>query len=369
MKKRLLFAVDIKDWAYHNIAKSYGDYLSHYDLYYYITKDYAIREKKFNFFQFLYINTLNVIRFFVFKAFGKQSKVYFVDKTLKFSYPVYIHDKVYSLKTNEIANPKKVDYLWEMAYYFQYISVLPKIKFSKKFVGIYTDSFPHEGPSHDIRKNADVSSLNLQHFYSEYLHHYHGVIVGSKNLLELYLPIAKNIVFSSNILGQNLFQENNHVGENEDLCIAWTGNPAREMKNFYTIIEPTIDFLKKKGLRIRLKTKFSGSYEELYTFYTDVDLIIIASDADTGPSMFAEASLSNVPAVSTYIGFPKMVVQNNVNGVVVENNTIKDFAEAIETLYHHRELLKKFSNRIKQDYLAELENQKMANDLIKFIEA
>lgn len=205
MKKKLLFAVDIKDWAYHNMAKSYADYLSQYDLYYYITKDYAIKEKRFNFLQFLYINTLNIIRFYVFKALGKEKKMYFVDKTLKFSYPVYIHDKIYNLKTNEIANPKKVDYLWEMAYYFQYISVWPKVKFSKKFVGIYTDSFPHEGPTHNIKKNTEVSSLNLQNFYLDYLHHFDGVIVGSKNLLELYSPIAKNIVFSSNILGQNLF--------------------------------------------------------------------------------------------------------------------------------------------------------------------
>jgi glycosyltransferase involved in cell wall biosynthesis len=169
-------------------------------------------------------------------------------------------------------------------------------------------------------------------------------------------------------MGEKLFQENEKIGENNGLIIGWTGNPERQMKNFYSIILPAIEILQKKGLKIHLKTKFSGSYEELYSFYKDVDLILIASDADTGPSMFAEAALSKVPAISTNVGFPKMVIQNNINGIIVEKNTIENFTKAIETLYNDKNLLKSFSNRIKTDYLEQLDNQKLANDLKKFIE-
>lgn len=368
MRKKILFAVDIKNWAYHNIAKSYASYLTDYDLYYYITKDYNVKNRKFSLLQYIFTNAFNYIQFFILKVFHIQKKIYFIDKSLNFSYSVYTKDKIYNIKNDLPVKLKSVDFLWEMAYYFQYTSVTPRIKYAKKFVGIYTDSFPHEGPTYDYKKNIEVSTLDIQTFYSEYLKHFAGIVVGSKNLLNAYTHLTKNILFSNNILGQELFQENNKVGENEGLCLAWTGNPKRKMKNFYSIIQPLVESLQKRGLNVHLKTKFSGSYHELYTFYTDVDLVLIASDADTGPSMFAEAALSNVPAVSTNIGFPKMIIQNNINGIIVKKNTIEDFTKAIEILYKNRAILRKFSERIKKDYLAQLDNQKTANDLKKFFE-
>lgn len=368
MKKKIIFAVDCKNWAYHNIAKSYSEYLTDYEVYYYITKDYEIKNRKFNRFQFIFINSLNFIRLYLYKFFSISKKIFFVDSSLNFSYPVFSKDKIYDIKSDCLVSIKSVDYIWEMAYYFQYTSVIPKISFKKRFIGIYTDSFPHEGPNKDLKKNKSTDSLSIESFYKEYIKHYDGLIVGSNNLLQKYRSITDKVIFSNSILGQEKFIENKKIGEENGLCIGWTGNPNREMKNFYSIIKPCIEQLQKKGLNIQLKTKFSGSYEELYSFYTDVDLVIIASDADTGPSLFAEASLSKVPAVSTRIGFPKMIIQNNINGIIVEKNTIEGFTTAIEKLYYNRELLKNFSARIKEDYLIQIDNHTMANQLVKFIE-
>ena len=49
-----------------------------------------------------------------------------------------------------------------MAYYFQYISEFPFIA-NKKLVGIYTDSYPHEGPSFDEKtKNRLEDSITTR---------------------------------------------------------------------------------------------------------------------------------------------------------------------------------------------------------------
>src|SRR5690606_28045495 len=154
--------------------------------------------------------------------------------------------------------------------------------------------------------------------------------------------------------------------EKDYLTIGWTGTPDRPMKGFRSIIEPAIENVKKSGRDVRLKTKFSGAYEELYTFYNDVDLIVIASSADSGPSLFAEASLSNVPTISTKVGLPLMGNTHNVNGLFIERN-IESLENAMIELYDNRQKLKSFSQRIKSDYLDKLGNEKSVQNILKIL--
>lgn len=167
-------------------------------------------------------------------------------------------------------------------------------------------------------------------------------------------------------MGQENFIENNNVGRNDHLTIGWTGTPDRPMKGFRTIIEPAIEKVRKTGRDIRLKTKFSGPYEELYSFYKDVDLIVIASSADSGPSLFAEASLSNVPTISTKVGLPLMGIEHDINGLFIERN-LESLEKAILELYDNREKLQSFSKRIKQDYIEKLGNEKSVQNILKLI--
>ena len=134
------------------------------------------------------------------------------------------------------------------------------------------------------------------------------------------------------------------------------------MKGFREIIEPAIKELQEEGLNLNLKTKFSGSYEELLSFYKDVDLVVIASSADTGPALFSEAALSSVPAISTKIGFPNTIIKNGENGLFIDRDK-EQLKSAIRTLYNDRQLLYKFSKNIKQDYLNLFDNKIFINNL------
>ena len=138
------------------------------------------------------------------------------------------------------------------------------------------------------------------------------------------------------------------------------------MKGFRSIIEPAIKELQEDGFNIKLKTKFSGSYDDLLTFYTDVDLVVIASSADTGPFLFAEASLCKVPSISTKIGFPNSVINDGKNGLFI-NRDKEELKQVIIKLYNDRALLKKFSSNIKQDFLRLFSNEIMINNLKNFL--
>ena len=211
-----------------------------------------------------------------------------------------------------------------------------------------------------------MKALSRQEFYDKYLKKYDGIIVGNANLYDDYQNFGSKITISNGIHKESQFVENKNVGDQETLTIGWTGTPDREMKGFRSIIEPAIKELQGEGLKIKLKTKFSGSYDELLSFYQDVDIVCIASSADTGPSLFAEASLSKVPSISTKIGFPKMIIQNGENGIFVGRDK-EEMKSAIKKLYQDRDLLKSFSMRIKEDYLEKLNNQKSVNNLKRLL--
>lgn len=358
MKKSILFIADKPNWAYHNIVKTWAEYLSpEYDCYIAFAQDFAIKPRNFGIIDILK-NKINL-------AIKPSNKKYKIHPSKTYSYPIYSENPVYEVLSQQKTDKISFDFIIEMAYYFQYISEFPFIA-NKKLVGIYTDSYPHEGPSFDEKTKTDLKTLSRQEFYDRYLKKYDGIIVGGGNLYDDYQKFSSKVLFCYGIYKENLFIENKNVGEKEILTVGWTGTPNREMKGFRSIIEPAIKELQEEGLKIKLKTKFSGSYDELLSFYQDVDIVCIGSSADSGPSLFAEASLSSVPCISTRIGLPKTVIKDGIDGVFIDRDK-EEMKSAIKKLYQDRDLLKSFSMRIKEDYLDIMSNEKMANELVIFL--
>lgn len=356
MKKSILFIADKPDWAYHNIIKVWTELLSEYNCYIAFTKDYSIRAKKFSLIDILK-NKFSQL---------KSSPVkYKIHSSRKYSYPVYKEVPVYEVFSGKKVSLTHFDITIELAYYFQYTAEFP-FTADKKYVGLFTDCYPHEGPSYDFKNNVDLKTLNREDFFKRYISHYNGLIAGSYNLYNDYKKFNFPIALSNAIYKADKFVENNNIGDNEYLTIGWTGTPDREMKGFRSIIEPAIKELQEDGFNIKLKTKFSGSYDDLLTFYTDVDLVVIASSADTGPSLFAEASLCKVPSISTKIGFPNSVINDGKNGLFI-NRDKEELKQAIIKLYNDRTLLKKFSGNIKQDFLRLFSNEILIHNLKDFL--
>lgn len=346
-KKSILFVADRPEWAYHHLIKTWGDGLNDFDCYVAFEEYFNIRTKDFSFLEKIATNIINLVK--------NPEKKFVIDSSSQFSYPKYKTPPVYEVNTGKKVEKIHFDVIFECAFYFQFMSVFPFTS-DKKFVGIYTDSFPHEGPSFDEKTKTDLKKLSRKVFFEKYLKPYNGIIVGSSGLYNDYKELTDKIIFANGIFLQDEFIENKNIGENEHLTVGWTGNPNRPMKGFREMIEPAIEEINKTGRKVSLKTKFSGPYKDLLTFYSDVDVIAIASEADTGPSLFAEASLSKVPTISTKIGFPKMIIEDGINGIIV-NRDIEEMKNAIIKIYDDRTLLKSFSERIKQDYLQQLDNK------------
>ena len=212
--------------------------------------------------------------------------------------------------------------------------------------GIYTEGFP---PLQTNKENVN----SLEDFVRLYLHDTDALVCGSLQIKEFYSKGFGNVHYASGATDANHFRKKKEIVRNDSniFRIGWTGNPERNFKGFYSHVVPAVEKAREKYPGIKLLTRFSGPLKTLPGFYEDIDLVVIASDADAGPSMFAEASYMNTPSISTRVGIPNEIIEDGVNGFFVERD-IDEIAARIIQLYEERELLFKMSLRIRDDFLS-----------------
>lgn len=358
MKKTILFEVDFKDWAFYFMVKSWSLKLAdEYVCYYVCNEPYRIKAlKKTNQFQIFILNLISTVRFQLLKAVScEKRKVQFIHPSGNYSYPRFTKNTVVPFNDESTETEKlHFDYVVSMAYFFQYSSEIP-FKGTKNLVGIFNDCFPHLGPEFDIKTRTNVKALSRAEFFEKYLKHYDFLLLANDNLINAYKQYTPNLEFALGIYKEECFGFKKV--KSEVFTLGWTGNPHRPVKGFFEIIEPAVKKVLATGRNIRLKTSFDAPYEEMIEFYNDVDLAVIASSGDGAPTMFCEASLSNIPSVSTFIGLPSMVIQDGVNGIFI-NRDIDEMANAIIYLYDNPHVLESFAQRIKDDYCSVMSNEK-----------
>src|SRR5690606_7834579 len=116
--------------------------------------------------------------------------------------------------------------------------------------------------------------------------------------------------------------------ERPGLTVGWTGNPKRQFKGFYDYVVPAVELAQKRYPGISLKARFGGPFGTLHRFYDEVDVVLIASVADAGPSMFMEAALRGVPSIANRSRRPAELVRHGENGMLVHRD-VEAYAQSL----------------------------------------
>ena len=222
--------------------------------------------------------------------------------------------------------------------------------------GIYTDGYPPKG--------IKLEAQSIESFLKNYYHNAAALLAGSKSISEIYRPHTKLDIYTANMAYDELiFKPRNKSSKRVDnkLILGWTGNPNRSFKGFHEIILPVVNELQKEGLNIELRTQFSGTLNSLADFWQEIDLAIIMSEADAGPSLFMEASLCGVPSISTNIGMPTEVIINDFNGKLIERNS-EALKIAIKNIYFEPNILNLWRQNIRGAYINKLGCQVQKNN-------
>ena len=314
--KDLLIIADEPFWAYHNhlefLKKHFNDHLN---IYY----DYVVFNKSKRSYKSSYIRL----------------------------YYKYKHNRFYTEYTKRnIRRKKSFDAVIFLGFYMPFHM---KVRFNADIIlkGIFTDGFPP--------RMAKPVNIDINGFIDKYLHDCDGLICGSELIKNYYSKYHDTVFYANMCYDEDIFKRKIiKEYDTKKLTIGWTGNPNTKFKHFHDILVPAVNKVKQLRPEVVFKTRFNGPMDTLPDFYNDVDLVLIASDKDAGPSMFREAGLMNIPAISTKIGHPYEVIEHLENGLFVADNTVNEFVEKIIYLYDKRDLLIKMSNRIRRDVIDQL---------------
>lgn len=247
-----------------------------------------------------------------------------------------------------IKDDNSYDLVVYLDYYMDVDADFMHLKAGKTVKGIFTAQFPPKGI-------ALEKEITLDQFCAQYLSNCDALLVGAPSINQTYHEVFKKPIFFANMAyNEQLFRyRSRQRKENEPFIIGWSGNPNRDFKGFYTHVIPTVETLNSLGYSVALKTQFEGEFSTLVDFWNSVDLALIASNADAGPSMFMEASLCGIPSVSTRVGMPLMVIEDGVNGVFCERN-VEDMVNNIKSLIENHALYNTMRSSIRSSYIRKL---------------
>ena len=318
-RPKVLLVADLPNWAYHHICLFIMDTLEgEYDFYV----------------EFTYFH----------KRLTYRGKLVWA---LAYLYPLSNTRALYreAVRWRRVRRDRQYDAVFFLGCYME---MHTPIRYLAKHVikGIYTDSFP---PLFSLNED---SGIGMDAFVAKYLGNADMVVCGAPSTAAIYSGHLKRMSWANAAYDEDLFSRLTPKMMNTGfrLVVGWTGSPLREFKGFGGFVVPAVELARVSRPGIELKTRFSGPLATLPRFYDDVDLLVIASTADTGPSAFGEAAMCDVPSVSTRIGFPSSVIQHGINGFFVERD-VESIARRIIDLYDDRELLYKMSLRIRKDFL------------------
>lgn len=236
------------------------------------------------------------------------------------------------------------DLICYLGWYFPYEGNF-SVKTRGIIQGIYTAGFPPAGYlDKDSRKDIEV-----EEFVSKYMGKSESIVVGSKQIFDFYRPYIKNLYYATLAYDPDLFSPSEkEETDRKEFVVGWTGNPDRAFKGFYEYVVPAVQKAAEMRPGISFQTRFKGPLNTLPDYYRGIDVLIIASAADAGPSSFLEAGLCGVPSISTKVGFPLEHIQDGMNGFFVDRS-IEDITNKIIYLYDNKALLQTMSHQIRAD--------------------
>lgn len=352
-KSKILLVGDQPGWAFHNIIRFIKKELgSSFDLYY-----------DFNIYHPLYSDPNAEISYSSKQNLSYRRSLWLQNipllRGLEYRLIKFLNQRNW-IEFNENGKFQKVDtnndydLVVYLDYYFQFDGDFSHIKSTKIIQGTFSDVFP---PRKMVRipSTGEIAAINDgNQFCSIFMSHSNALLVGSPSIIKKYKPFYdRPIIFANMAYDEQIFCPKLSRRSSSPFLVGWTGNPDREFKGFHSIILPAIVQLQKEGYEIELKTQFEGTLNSLADFWQGVDLAVIASEADAGPSLFMEASLCGVPSVSTKIGMPEYVIEDGVNGLFCERS-IEDLSAKIKFIIEHPDLYSQMKSRIRQDYIMKL---------------
>ncbi len=167
------------------------------------------------------------------------------------------------------------------------------------------------------------------------------------NCLKLWYIFSRHfpVVYTKYSCDLEVFYPEKKERENNKIVVGWAGsltnneNLKSHNRGFWDIIKPACEAVEGIELRTQIsEEEWIKDDNRMREFYNSIDLYICASKSESGPRTVMEAAACGVPSLTTDVGLVPELIENNVNGIIVERKA-EAFAEQLHQLVNDRERL------------------------------
>tara|TARA_Y100000034_G_scaffold88429_1_gene106140 strand:+ start:785 stop:1696 length:912 start_codon:yes stop_codon:yes gene_type:complete len=255
------------------------------------------------------------------------------------------HNKYSDLKISHISckgNYKKIKSIKnKFDYYFvlgwQNTEKLKFLDYSRTIVGV------HSHQSFDNRKTTIDRDVNPPKKIVNYLSRFMAVNTVSKRLNKILHKSGIDSKYTPNGVDTSVFNFSSKKG----FIVGSTGSIKNDWnKGINSIIKPACVRSKVK-YKFALLEKNRIKYKDMPKFYSPISCFVCASKAEGMPLTVLEAASSGCVVISTRCGDVPLLIQDGVNGFLVDRNA-REISNKINYLNKNPDKLRKMSANIRK---------------------
>jgi glycosyltransferase involved in cell wall biosynthesis len=110
---------------------------------------------------------------------------------------------------------------------------------------------------------------------------------------------------------------------------------------------------------------FTGFREDLIRIYADLDVVALSSHNEGTPVTLIEAAAAGRPGVATRVGGVPELIEDGVNGFLVEKGDWQALADRMAWLLEHPEEARRMGQSGRQRVLEAFSVQRLIDDLVR----
>lgn len=122
-------------------------------------------------------------------------------------------------------------------------------------------------------------------------------------------------------------------------------------------------YAEKKGVSDAII--FTDSIANASVFCDEMNVFLVTSEREGGPSSALEAMLFKVPIVSTQVGLMDEIIQSGENGYLAPVKGVQQLADGVEYFMENKEAGHLFGERNHEMIVREFNSEKITEELIK----
>jgi glycosyltransferase involved in cell wall biosynthesis len=128
--------------------------------------------------------------------------------------------------------------------------------------------------------------------------------------------------------------------------------------------------LKKLAFELKLTDRihFTGYKENMIDFLNEMDVMILPTKIDATPYVIIEAMAVGLPVVASGIyGIPELI-DNQINGILIEPGDIHALAEGVKLLFNNNGLYRDMSKKAREVFEMKFTIEKCIKNTVRIYE-